>query len=60
MVKRGLMLGLVALLTMAVSARWTASAEPQASGGEETAIVSKATNPSIIPRFSILILKRVL
>ena len=43
MVKRGLMLGFVALLTITVSDRWEVSAQPPASGTEETRV--PAFNP---------------
>jgi hypothetical protein len=44
MLKRGMMLGIVALLTMAVSAPWAGSAEPQASG-EETRVPAFHAGP---------------
>jgi len=43
MVKRGLMLGFVVVLTLGVSAPWAVSAEQQTSGAEETRV--PAFNP---------------
>ena len=48
MLRRGFMLGFVALATMAVSARWSTYAQPQASTGEETRV--PAFNPGAPPR----------
>jgi hypothetical protein len=45
MVKRGLMLGFVALLTIAVSDRWEVSAQPQASDAEETRVPAFHAGP---------------
>ncbi len=48
MVKRGFMLGFVALVTMAVSAPWSMYAQPQGVAGEEARV--PAFNPSPPPK----------